>query len=131
VALVWENADGLHTVEQLSESLQAKLGIAGDQSVVLLALEELDKAGLPELKSAKIVDRQPSRRQVGLKLALTGLSVAVLPAIASVRSPTPGMASSHTSNGGPSPRDPGGFSNPDSRWRHSTIPVPTRPLPRA
>ncbi len=95
VALVWEYADGQKSVDQLASILHDELGIPADDSVVLLALEELAAAGLlePQIEAgtATVV---PSRREVARKLALAGVSAALIPFVASVLAPTPAMASS-------------------------------------
>ncbi len=95
VMLVWESADGQRTVEDIAAILHRELGIPADRHVVLLALQELEKASL--LQEPVPVEAGPellSRRQVARKLALAGASVAMLPVIATVLAPTPAMAAS-------------------------------------
>jgi hypothetical protein len=74
--------------------LEAKLGIPNDPDIVLLALAELESADLLEKKDAIVEPELPSRRQIGRKLAMAGLSASLVPVIASVLAPTPAMASS-------------------------------------
>jgi hypothetical protein len=45
-AVVWRHCDGQHTVEELAALVNRELGISGDDSVVLLALAQLDEARL-------------------------------------------------------------------------------------
>ncbi len=104
VVLVWQSADGQKSVDDIAEILHLELGIPIDRSVVLLALEELAAAGLLEepLKTAPAAE--PTRRQVARRLALAGVSAALIPAVASVIAPTPAMASSAPIN-----KDKAGF----------------------
>lgn len=92
-AAVWEAADGTRTVEELAGVLEAKLNIPKDRDIVLLALEQLQSTGLLSSEVSAESDR-PSRRQIGRKLAMAGVSASLVPVIASVLAPTPAMASS-------------------------------------
>jgi len=98
VAMVWESADGQKSVGEIAGVLHRNLGLPEDRSIVLLALEELQTAGLlettPEVGEG---EERPSRRQVARRLALAGASVGLVPLVASVLAPTPAMASSMTS----------------------------------
>ena len=82
VATVWENADGTRTIEELAQIVNEKFGIAEGRDVVLVALDQLEQANLLEAPSEQDVEELPSRRSIGRKLVLTGLSAAVLPALA-------------------------------------------------
>lgn len=97
VAMVWESADGEKSVDDIAGILHRGLGIPEDRSVVLLALEQLETAGLLDT-SAELTEgaERPSRRQVARRLALVGASAALVPFVASVLAPTPAMASSRT-----------------------------------
>jgi hypothetical protein len=95
VALVWESADGEKSIDEIATILQDGLGIPADRSMVLLALDELQSAGLLETPAESIEGAErPSRRQVARKLAMAGASAALVPFVASVLAPTPAMASS-------------------------------------
>jgi hypothetical protein len=97
VALVWESADGVRSLDEIAGILHRNLGVPEDREVVLVALQELAEAGLLE----KPEDVQPAsvlmtRRQVARRLAMAGASAAMVPLIATVLAPTPAMASSGT-----------------------------------
>ncbi len=96
VFTVWESADGTKTVDQISELLAGSLGLPLTQETTLLALDDLRKANLLEsplnLDSAAL----PSRRDLGRKFAMAGVSAALLPFVASILAPTPAMATSYT-----------------------------------
>jgi hypothetical protein len=95
VVLVWESADGEKSIDEIAMILQCELGIPADRDVVLLALEELESAGLLETSVTMTENAErPSRREIGRRLAMAGASAALLPFIASVLAPTPAMASS-------------------------------------
>jgi hypothetical protein len=95
VALVWESADGQRSVDEIATILHRSLGVPEDRTIVLLALEELQTAGLLEMWE-EIMDapQQASRRQVARRLAVAGISAALVPFVATVLAPTPAMASS-------------------------------------
>jgi hypothetical protein len=99
VAMVWESADGDTSVDELARMLHAKLGIPADRGVVLLALEQLEAAGLSEPYIEEQVSIEvekhtepTSRREVARRLAVAGVSAAMLPLVASIVAPTPAMA---------------------------------------
>jgi hypothetical protein len=95
VAMVWESADGDRSVNELAHMLHSKLGIPADRGVVLLALEQLQAAGLLEVSiEAEKETERTSRREVARRLALVGVSAAMVPLVASVVAPTPAMAAS-------------------------------------
>jgi hypothetical protein len=93
VAMVWESADGDKSVNEIAGMLHAKLGVPPDRGVALLALEQLEAAGLLEA-SAEVekYTEHTSRREVARRLALAGISAALVPLVASVVAPTPAMA---------------------------------------
>ena len=75
-AAVWESCDGTKTVDDLAQSVASKLGAPVDRELVLLALEELEKANL--LEPGRGVVSNPastSRRQAMGKLVLTGTAL--------------------------------------------------------
>lgn len=92
-ATVWEHADGNHSVDDLASVLEATLKLPKDRDVVLLALRQLEAAGLMKVEVVED-SAKPSRRQIGRKLAMAGVSASLMPVIASVLAPTPAMASS-------------------------------------
>ncbi len=93
VAAVWESADGGQSVNDLAGILHATLGIPADSGLVLLALEQLDAAGLMETPAEPEQDiERTSRREVARRLALAGASASLVPLVASVLAPTPAMA---------------------------------------
>src|SRR5687768_5197960 len=62
-AVVWRHCDGQHTVEDLGAELSRELGIVADESVILLALVELDEARLlAEPNVAPVAFASMSRR---------------------------------------------------------------------
>ena len=75
--------------------LHHELGIPADRGIVLLALEQLEGAGLLEtpLEVEQGTERS-SRREVARRLALAGASATLVPLVASVLAPTPAMADS-------------------------------------
>ncbi|MBB6147448.1 hypothetical protein HNQ77_005446 [Silvibacterium bohemicum] len=95
VAMVWEAADGDKSIDEIAGILHDRLGIPKDRSVVLLALEELETAGLIEAPiDVNRIAEHTSRREVIRKLGLAGASAALVPFVVSVVAPTPAMASS-------------------------------------
>jgi hypothetical protein len=95
VLAVWESADGGKSVDDLARILQHELGLPADHSTVLLALEQLEKAGLLETSDElEKGEEPPSRRELARRFALAGVSAALVPLIASVVAPTPAMAAS-------------------------------------
>jgi hypothetical protein len=97
-ALVWQNCDGRHTVEDLSLLLQQKLELEQpDERVVRLALKQLRRLQMVDLET----DEQEqvgrvSRRDLVRKLAL---GAAMLPLITSITVPTPARAASGNCRG--------------------------------
>lgn len=95
VAMVWESAGGDKSVDELAGVLHHELGIPADCGVVLLALEQLEAAGLLETPvEVEQGTERSSRRKVARRLALAGASAALVPLVASVLAPTPAMADS-------------------------------------
>jgi hypothetical protein len=95
VAMVWESANGQKSVDEIASILHRDLGIPEERGVVLLALEELQSAGLLEFQAGLVENvERLSRRQVARRLALAGVSAALVPVVASVLAPTPARASS-------------------------------------
>jgi hypothetical protein len=99
LSLVWESADGRNSVDEIAQILHRQLGIPADRSVVLLALQELEKSGLlQEPVLAEVGPERHTRRDVARRLALAGASAALIPLVTSVLAPTPAMAASSSIN---------------------------------
>lgn len=96
VFTVWKHADGTRTVDEISELLSGALDAPLTRDATLIALEDLRQANLlqpsPKLDGAPM----PSRRDLGRKFALAGVSASLLPFVASIMAPTPAMATSYT-----------------------------------
>jgi hypothetical protein len=95
VALVWESADGRNSVDDIAQILHRELRLPADRSVVLLALQDLEKSGLlQDPVRAEAGPERLTRRQVAQRLACAGASLALVPMVTSVLAPTPAMAQS-------------------------------------
>lgn len=94
VFTVWQNADGRRSIDQLAELVTNDQSIACRREIVLLALEDLRHADLLEDGTAATDTVLPSRRDVARKLSAAGLSLSLLPFVASMAAPTPAMARS-------------------------------------
>jgi hypothetical protein len=93
-AAVWESCDGSKSVDDLGQAVEARLGAPADREVVLLALEELENAGLLEPGSGVIVNPDlPSRREAMGKIALASTAL-----VATILAPAP---AAHASKGDP------------------------------
>jgi Coenzyme PQQ synthesis protein D (PqqD) len=95
-AAIWEEADGTKNLEELAESLSQALGIRFDSSDVRAGLRELTSAGLLLENSAEQIteEKLPSRRELGRKFALAGISASFLPIVSTIAAPTAAMARS-------------------------------------
>ncbi len=97
-AAVWESSDGTRTVDDLAQIVEGKSGAPVDRKLVLLALDELEKADLMESGSGMILDAAlTSRRKAMGKIALAGTAL-VTTIVASA-------PQAHASTGDP-PNDP-------------------------
>jgi len=75
-AAIWESCDGTRTVDDLAQIVEGKLGAPTDREVVLLTLEELEKAGLMEVGVSVASDAGfTSRREAVGKIALAGTAL--------------------------------------------------------
>src|SRR5947209_20086226 len=72
-AAVWEHADGSRSVDDLASALEAELDLPKDRDLVLLALQQLESAGLMQAPDAGS-STHLSRRHIGRKLAMAGVS---------------------------------------------------------
>ena len=75
-AAIWESCDGTKSVDDLARIVEAKLGAPTDREVVLLALEELEKADLLEAGSGIVPEAAlTSRREAVGKIALASTAL--------------------------------------------------------
>jgi len=84
----------------MAERLPDAMKLPPDQDIILLALRQLNRIHLltgevPELNSNTL----PSRRELARRFAYVG--GVMLPAVASIVAPTPAMAGSRDTHGGP------------------------------
>ena len=84
-AAIWESCDGTNSVDDLAHIVEAKLGAPTDRKLVLLALEELEKAELMEAGSGVVSNAGfTSRREAIGKIAMAGSAL-----VATIVVPTP------------------------------------------
>lgn len=75
-AAIWENCDGTKSLDDLEHIVEAKFGAPMERNVVLLALEQLEKAGLMEAGSVVVPHAGlTSRREAVGKIALAGTAL--------------------------------------------------------
>lgn len=92
-AAIWRRCDGKTSVAQTARALGKEFEILADETVVLLALQQLEKARLldgPAGSSSKVMSA--SRRQALKRIGLIGGTAALLPVITSIVAPTPAAA---------------------------------------
>jgi hypothetical protein len=98
-ATIWENCDGTRTVDDLARIVKAKFGTPADRNLVLLALEELEKADLMEAGSVVVPDAGfTSRREAVGKIALAGSAL-----VATIVAAAPTAHASHHATSPPPP----------------------------
>jgi len=121
-AAIWESCDGTKSVDDLVRIVESKLGAPADRGVVLLALEELEKAGLMEAGSdlASSTDL-PSRREAVGQIALAGSAL-----VATIAAAAPAAHASIQTLPSDPPRLPISSNPPDPP---PTGPMPTGPTP--
>jgi len=101
-ATIWESCDGTRTVDDLAQIVEAKLGAPTNREVVLLALEELEKAGLMEVGVSVVSDAGfTSRREAVGKIALAGTAL-----VATIIAAAPAAHASHNVKRTPPPPPP-------------------------
>lgn len=108
-AQVWEMADGVRTVPELATALRTNLATGGhaaieaeeSETLVRLALEDLDRAGLL-VRAIPPITESMTRRQMLV------VAAALLPVVASIVAPTPAMAQSFFPPPSPTPTPPPG-----------------------
>ncbi len=105
-ALVWRNADGKHTPEQLARIVEAELDVPGSD-VLNVALDELRRSRLVEGGVTVGV----SRRAAMAKLAAAGVAALLVPSVLSIAAPTARAQQSGPAACTPDPSDP--FSDVD------------------
>ncbi|HEY1423043.1 MAG TPA: PqqD family protein, partial [Candidatus Acidoferrum sp.] len=96
-AAAWKLCDGEKSTSEVAKLLTQKLAAPVDESVVLLAVEELSKARL--LVGTEKPIRRTSRRDAVRTLGIAG--VIALPLVTSLVAPTPARAASCLVNGRP------------------------------
>lgn len=96
-AAVWALCDGSTTIEDIASALHHDLAISGGSAVALLALRDLEKAGLLEpgyRAPATVLSRREVAKRLGLAAAIA------LPLISTIVAPSPLMAASCIPAGG-------------------------------
>ena len=92
-AVVWRHCDGRHTVAELVELVGHELGAPADESLISLALEQLDEARLLEERLARAPGEDNLSRREMLHRAATALAAGVLlPTVTSCGVPTDPMS---------------------------------------
>jgi hypothetical protein len=92
-ALVWRHCDGQTSISRIAALLAEERGLAADEDLVWLALEQLQAARLlqeplPQIGAAARV----SRREMIARLKSIGALSFILPVITSITAPSPAMA---------------------------------------
>jgi|SRR5947209_3061144 len=91
-ALVWKHCDGRTTIEELAKALEEESVAPADESIVWLALEQLERRHLLRGEAARpAAVAKMSRREMVRAL---GLATASIPLITSVVAPTAVKAAS-------------------------------------
>ncbi len=96
-AAAWKLCDGQKSPSEVATILTQQLSVPVDESVVLLAVEELSKARL--LVGSEKPIRRTSRRDAIRTLGIAG--AIALPLVTSLVAPTPARAASCLANGQP------------------------------
>jgi len=98
-AAIWENCDGTKSIDDLAQIVEAKVGAPPDRQLVLLALEELEKADLLESGSVMVPDvGLTSRREAVGRIALAGSAL-----VATIVAAAPNAHASHHHDPPPPP----------------------------
>jgi glycine cleavage system regulatory protein len=97
-AIVWENADGTRSIDELASLVERELHVTACRGMVLVALDQLAKANLLERRTEVASEEVSSRRAVAKRLAMAGMSAAMLPIIASMTAPSSASAATTTPN---------------------------------
>lgn len=111
-ATVYKLADGTRSIDTLAEQVAARTGLPADQDVVLLALDELDQAGLLETDDTVVPHATIHRRRFLAKVGLVAGAAALVPLVSTITRVSQIAAQSDlrqaTSEEPPPPRDDGG-----------------------
>ncbi len=95
-AIVWRNADGTRTIEDLVGVLRAELGDLADEDMVMIALDTLAEHDLIQSGHER---REPSatrlnRRRFIRRVGVVGAAAVSVPVVHSMVVPTPASAAS-------------------------------------
>jgi hypothetical protein len=112
-AIVWRNADGTRSVDELSELVAGQLGVPAERDLVTLALQDLKAASLLEIGAGIGELEGMSRREMLGRLKVAAF---LLPVVATMAVPTALQAQASTENGG----NPSNPSNPSSAVQDGT-----------
>jgi hypothetical protein len=89
---VWQNCDGTKSVDDLEHIVAAKSGASIDRNAVLLALDQLEKAGLIEAGGRTVsAAGLTSRREAVGTIAMAGTAM-----VATIVAPAPVAHASHS-----------------------------------
>jgi hypothetical protein len=93
----WKLCDGNHSPSQIAKTLSRQFSAQVDESVVLLALDQLAEAHLlvEPVVHAKRLSRRVALRRIGIAAAIA------LPLVTSIVAPTPAQAASCLHGGAP------------------------------
>ena len=94
-AFVWQHCDGKTSTSELASKLQDRFDTPHADDLLWLGLDRLEKANLLESEVTSAVNVKITRRQVLQKI---GVSVVMLPVVASIVAPTAQAASSDCDN---------------------------------
>jgi len=96
-AAIWESSDGTRSVDNLAQIVEKELGAPADREMVVLALEQLEKADPLEAGSGIVPDAAlTSRREAVSKIAMASTAL-----VATIAAPSTAAHSSHTSTVAP------------------------------
>lgn len=93
-AVVWSKCDGTTRVRDVARMLHEESGLPADESIVWLALGQLQSARLLDGPVARPIELKDAGRRAAIKrIGLAGGAAALLPLITSIVSPTAVSAS--------------------------------------
>jgi hypothetical protein len=78
--IVWKNCDGRNSIAEITESLQNHAGAVADESIVWLALEQLEKFKLLEAPSNRFngISRRKVIRSLGVAAVATPIVASII-----------------------------------------------------
>jgi hypothetical protein len=82
-AAIWESSDGTQSIDDLAHIVGAKSGLPSDPKLVLLALEELEKADLMEPGSVVVPVAATASRRAAMGKMVMAASALVVTIVAS------------------------------------------------